>query len=210
MFPLPLDAGQQFLRTPGHVLCGDRLGGLGTHPIGLRHQLRRLAFRVQAFPFAAFLIGLPLLQIAFPVHRVEIQFGAVGVQVEHLVHHRLEQADVVADHHQATPETLQITPQPRDGIRVEMVGGFVQQEGVGVGEQDPGQFDAAPLTTRESVERLPEDTVRQPEVGGNPSRLGLGGVSSRRQQRVLGAGVGRHGLLPFGSPRGAHLLLGPS
>ena len=90
-----------------------------------------------------------------------------------------------------------------------MVGGFIQQEGVGVGEQDPGQFDPASLTTRESVERLPEDTVRQPEVGGNPSRLGLGGVSSRRQQRVLGAGVGRHGLLPFGSPRGAHLLLGP-
>ena len=150
-----------------------------------------------------------MLQIAFPIHRIEIQFGAVGVQVEHLVHDRFEQTDVVTNHHQTASEALQIALQPGYGIRIEMVGGLVQQEGVGVGEQDPGQLNPTPLTTREGIERLPEDTLRKPKVGGDPSRFRLGRVSPRRQQRILGPGVGSHGLLPRHSLRRAHLLLGP-
>ena len=209
VLPFPLETRQQFFGAFGHVLSSNCLGGFGPHPICLGHQLRRLAFRIQAFPLAALLVGLPLLQITFPIHRVEIQLGAVGVQVEHLVHDRFEQTDVVADHHQTASEALQISLQPGYGIRIEMVGGLIQQEGVGVGEQDPGQLNPTSLTTRKSVERLPEDTLRKPKVSGDPSRFRLGSVSSRRQQRVLGPGVGSHGLLPRYSLRGAHLLFGP-
>ena len=79
---------------------GHGLGCLGAHLVRLAEELVRLALGVQPFPSPALLVGLALLQIAFPTHRVDIELGAVRVEVEHLVDASLQQPDVVGDHQQ--------------------------------------------------------------------------------------------------------------
>ena len=68
--------------------------------------------------------------------------------------------------------------QPGDGVRIQMVRGFIQQQGFGIREQDPGQFDATPLPTGEGVQRLAEHSFREPEIRGDARRLGLRRVAA--------------------------------
>ena len=52
---------------------------------------RGLALRVDALAPAAPGVGLALLQVALPAQVVDVEDAAVGVEVEHLVDHGLEQ-----------------------------------------------------------------------------------------------------------------------
>jgi hypothetical protein len=54
-----------------------------------------------------------------------------------------------------------------------VVGRLVEQQRRGVGEQDPGQLDAAALAAGQRAELLAERPLRQPEVRADPGRLGL-------------------------------------
>jgi len=66
-----------------------------------------------------------------------------------------------------------------------VVGRLVQQQGLGVPEQDAGQFDAPPLAAGQRAERLVQDPVGQPEAGGQRRRFRLGGVPAQHGHSLL-------------------------
>ncbi len=96
--------------------------------------------------------------------------GAVGVEVEDLVDGLLEQVVVVADHDEAAAVALEEVAQPDDRVGVEVVGRLVEDQHLGVGEQDPGQLDAAALAAGEGPQRLVEDAVLDAEAGRDRAR----------------------------------------
>jgi len=63
---------------------------------------------------------------------------------------------VVGDKHQTAPISRQFTLQPLDAVDVEMVGGLIEYQQVGVGDQSPGEGDPLLLTSREAVGGLVE------------------------------------------------------
>ena len=125
-------------------------------------------------------VGLALLQVDLPADVVRLQRGGVGIEVEDLVDHHLEQRGVVADHHQAAAERLQVVAQPGHRVGVQVVGGLVQQQGLRVGEQDPGQLHPAPLPAGQGGQRLAQHPVRQAQAGGDRRGLSLGGVAAEQ------------------------------
>ena len=152
-----------------------------------------------ALALAALLVGLALLLVELPAHVVDVDLGAVGVQVEDLVDDRLDQVDVVGDHDEAAAVGLEVVAQPDDRVGVEVVGRLVEEQGVGVREQDPGELDAAALTAGERVQRLAEHPVGQAERGGDGGGLGLGGVPALGEELRLQALVLLHRLLAGGA-----------
>ncbi len=66
-----------------------------------------------------------------------------------------------------------------------MVGGLVQEQGLGCGEEDPRQLDTPALAARQGAQRLAEDAVGQPEVGTDPGGFALGGISPQGGEPVL-------------------------
>jgi hypothetical protein len=205
--PLGLDAGHEPLGALGHVLRGHGLGRLGAHLVGLLHELLGLLLCVVALALAALLVGLALREVRLPAHRVLVELGPVGVEVEHLRTDGFEQSRVVGDHDDAAGVVLEVVPQPDHRVGVEVVGGLVEQQRVGAPEQDPGELDATALTARERTDLLGHDAVGKPEVRGDPRRLRLGRVAAGRHQLVLGPRVRRHRLLALlVVVRGRHLL----
>lgn len=88
-----------------------------------------------------------------------------------------------------------------------MVRRLVQEQGVGVREQDAGEFDAAALTAGERMEGLAEHPVGQAERGGDGGGLGLGGVTALGQELRLQALVLLHRLLAGGALAVRHPVL---
>ena len=162
---LGLDSGQQPLGPALHVLRRPGLGGLGPHLVGLGHQRAGLPARVDPLPTAAPLVGLALLQVGLPAQVVHVQTGPLRVQVEHLVDHVGQQAHVVADHHQAAAVALEVITKPDHRVGVQVVGRLVQQHGLGIGEQDPGQLHPAALAAGQGVQRLMQHPVGQAQAG---------------------------------------------
>ena len=80
---------------------GASLRGLGAHLVGLTSERLYLAFSISPLTVAASLVGLALLQIGLPANVVDIEGGAVRVEVPHLVYDRVEKPDLVADDYQA-------------------------------------------------------------------------------------------------------------
>lgn len=190
---------EQLVGALGHVLRGHRLGGLGAHLVGLRVQRGGLLLGVLALALAALLVGLALLLVEPPAHVVDVDLRAVGVQVEHLVDDRLDEVDIVRDDDEAAAVGLQVVPQPDDRVGVEVVRRLVEQQGVGVREEDAGQLDTAALTAGERVQGLAEHAVGQVERGGDGGGLGLGGVPALGEELGLLALVLPHGLLAGGA-----------
>lgn len=91
----------------------------------------------------------------------------------------------MGDHDEAAAVGLQVVAQPDDRVGVEVIGRLVEQQGVGVREQDPGQLDTAALTAGERVQGLAEHPVGQVERGGDGGGLGLGGVSALGEELGL-------------------------
>ena len=125
-----------------------------------------------------------------------------------LFDHRFEQGGVVADDHQAAAEGLQVVAQPGDGVRVQVVGGLVKQQGLRPGEQDPGQFHPPPLPAGQRLQRLGKHPAGQPQAGGDRCGLGLRRVTAEAVQPFLGVAVAADGRVPAGRVRVGHLLLG--
>ena len=78
-----------------------------------------------------------------------------------------------------------------------MVRRLVEQENVGLGEEDPRQFDPPPLAPRHGAHRLGHflvaDTDRRPE----PARLGLGSIAAGHLKLVFEPGVSTDEPIPF-------------
>ena len=137
--------------------------------------------------------------------------GAVGVEVPHLVDDGLEQLDVVADHDEPAAVAGQEAAQPDDRVGVEVVGRLVEQQRLGVGEQDAGQLDAATLTAGQRAQRLGEHPVGQAQVAADPGGVALGGVPAHGGELVLEPAVAAHRLVALGVVGGlghGHLRLG--
>ena len=203
-----LDAGLQLLGPLQHRLRGLGLGRLGPHPVGLVGQRLRLVLGVDPLPLAALLVGLALLQVGLPAHVVDVDLRPVGVEVQDPVDGGLEQGVVVADHHEAAlvgPEEL---AQPHDGVRVEVVGGLVEEERVGAREEDPGQLDPPPLSSRQGPQRLVQQPVLDAEAVGDLGGLRLRGVAAAGVQLRVGLRVAAHRPLLDRRVGAAHLALG--
>jgi hypothetical protein len=54
-----------------------------------------LLLGVLTFTLASTLVILALLEIRLPAHVVDVQHRAIGIEVEHLVHHGLDQLHIV-------------------------------------------------------------------------------------------------------------------
>ena len=78
-------------------------------------------------------------------------FLGLAVEVDDPGDGLVEQVEVVADHEQGAAVGPEEPQQPVAGVGVEVVGGLVEQEQVAAGEEDPGQLEPAPLTTREGA-----------------------------------------------------------
>jgi hypothetical protein len=113
----------------------------------------------------------------------------------------------VGDDHEPAAVGLEEVPQPEDRVGVEVVGGLVEQQRVGVREEDPGQFHAAPLAAGEGVQRLAEHPVGQAQAGGDGGGLGLGGVPALGEELGLQAAVLLHRVVAGGALAGGHPLL---
>jgi hypothetical protein len=76
--------------------------------------------------------------------------------VEHLVDRPVEKSDVVGDEQNGSAEPLQLVHQPALGRPVEVVGGFVEDHGVGRLEQDPHEVHPAALTSGQPIDVVEE------------------------------------------------------
>ena len=94
---------------------------------------------------ATFLMVAAKIQVELPADVVDVEHGAVRVQVEDLVDDLLDEVDVVADDQEPATVVLEVVAQPGDRVGVEVVGRLVEQQGLRVGEQDAGQLDTPPL-----------------------------------------------------------------
>ncbi|GAP54624.1 hypothetical protein AHiyo6_11890 [Arthrobacter sp. Hiyo6] len=98
----------------------------------------------------------------------------------------------MADHDQAALVVLEELPQPGDGVGVEVVGGLIEQHGLGIGVKDAGELDAAALTAGEGLQRLVQQPVRQRKVGADRRGFSLRGVAARRKELGLEPVVAVH------------------
>ncbi len=78
-----------------------------------------------------------------------------------------------------------------------MVGRLVQEEDVGLGEQDPGQLDASPLAPGHGGHRLGELVVADADVRSDPLRLGFGHETSLRLELVVESGEPPYAPVPL-------------
>ena len=80
----------------------------------------------------------------------------------------------MADDHQRALVGPEEVEHPRLGVDVEVVGGLVEQQDVGAGEEDADQLDPPPLPAGQRAERPVEDLVGHAETGGQAADLALG------------------------------------
>ena len=187
--PLVGQPGRQRIGPTQHLLRGTRLGRLRAHLVGLGAQRVDLALGVGPLAVPATLVGLALLQVGLPAEVVDVDRGAVRVEVPDLVDDGVEQFDVVADDDEPAVVLPQEVAQPRDRVGVEVVGRFVEQQrrrlAGGVGEQDAREFDATALAAGQRAQRLGQHAVGQAEVGADPRGLALCRVAAERGEALL-------------------------
>ena len=92
-----------------------------------------------------------LLQIAGIIGFVDVV--AAAIELEHPVHDIVEEVAVVGDEDDVAGIVDEMLFEPLHAFGVEMVGRLVEQQDVGLFEQQPGQRDAALLAAREIVDR---------------------------------------------------------
>ena len=130
------------------------------------------------------------------------------VELEDPAGHVVEEVAVVGDRHHGARVVLQRALQPGHRLGVEVVGGLVEQEEVGLGEQEAAQRHPAPLAARErrhvGVPRGQAQGVHG-DLEGALEIPGPGGVDLGLQVGLLGqegvdVGLGR-------AERGADLVV---
>ena len=138
------------------------------------------------------LVGFTLVQIRRPTHVVHVEGCPVGVQVKDPGDGPVEQCHVVADHHDSALRIPQEVTQPHDGVRVEMVRRLVEEQRLRLGEQDSSKLDPPTLSAGQGSQGLLENSIRQPETGGDRRGLALGGISTAGQEFTLQPGIPAH------------------
>ena len=113
--------------------------------------------------------------------------AAVG-QMEHLVDRPVEQLEVVGHDQDGPGEPLELLHQPPLGRQVEMVGGLVEDHGVGPLEEDPDQVDPPALATREALDVVEQELLAEAEAIGQTGHGRLGLVAAVLPELLLEVG----------------------
>ena len=96
----------------------------------------------------------------------------------------VQELAVVGDQKERTPEGLQVVLEPLDGLDVQMVRGFVQEEDVGVREKNLCKFDAHVPALAEGFRRTPQFVGLEAEAEKRPLRLHPGRLPRFQHQAV--------------------------
>jgi len=151
--------------------------GVGAHPFEfLLHRLHARVFALLLDFEALFLLVQPVGVVALP------RDAGAAVEFEDPFGGVVEEVAVVGDGDHGARKALQEMFEPLDRLGVEVVGGLVEQQHVGLAQQQPAQRDAALFAARQHPDlRLPG---RQAQRVGGQLQLQVG---------VLAAGGGDHG-----------------
>ncbi len=147
-----VDAAVRGVRLGQQLLVGAEarlalgLAGLGRHAHPLQLALQRAApGRV-----GAVLLGEAGLLLLEPARVVALEGHALAaVELEDPAGHVVEEVAVVGDGHDGARVVAQEALEPGHRLGVEVVGGLVEQEQVGVAQQQPAQRHAAGLAAGE-------------------------------------------------------------
>ena len=150
------------LRAAGALLLAHHLviGGQARLAFGLprlgvgAHPLQLLGHGALAGLGLAVLLHDPLGLLLQPAGVVALEGDALAaVQLQRPLGDLVQEIAVVGDQDHAAGEGLQVVLQPGDALGVQVVGGLVQQQHVGLAEQQAGQSHAALLPAGELVHR---------------------------------------------------------
>ena len=163
------------------------LGGLGPEALDEAVDVRHLALLTLV---GRLLLGEPLGALALEggiVPRIEGQ--SLALQVQGVLHHRVQEVPVVGDQDQGAPIGLEPALQPDDRVQVQVVGGLVEQEQVRAAHQGARQGEPHTPTAGIAVDRPTLVARGEPEPMEQPSRPTLGpvavdGLQSARQLPV--------------------------
>ncbi len=182
----PVDA---LLEAVGH----GGLGGLGAEAVDDVLQALDLLGLHGDLLRQAHLVGLTGVRVLRVRALVLVHGAGAGVcpavEVDHAGDGLVEQVQVVADHDEGAPVARQEVQHPELGVGVEVVGGLVEQQHVGPGEEDAHHLDPAALPTREGAQREVELLVGQPDACRQAAHLGLGGVAAVHAELLQRSGV---------------------
>ena len=130
-------------RQAGLALGLPRLG-VGAHPLEfLLHRLHARVFLLLLDLEALFLLVQPVGVVALPGDAL------AAVEFEDPLGRVVEEVAVVGDGHHGAREALQEVLEPLHALGVQVVGGLVEQQHVGLGQQQPAQRHAALFAARE-------------------------------------------------------------
>ena len=193
--PFGLEAGDPLL----HVVRHRRLRRLGTEAVDDGLHLGDLL----RLPCGE--LGLALLVLGPRPHVLgvraavldDVPGGVLGgpVEVQDPGDRLVEQVEVVADDEQRAAVRAHVAEEPLLGVDVEVVRRLVEAQDVAPGEQDAGELDASPLTTREHADRSVHARRVESEAGPDRPGLALGGVAARGPEQLLGPRVAGDGAL---------------
>ena len=188
------------------------LTGLG----GLVAEAIHIGLHVGHLPLLLLVHGLLLGQVLGPLQFEVGVAAAVFVELAVLdmddaIHHGIEEVAVVRNEHQRALIALEPLLQPDDGVEIQVVGRFIQQQQIGAAEQRLGQVQAHTPATGEASDRRVEliaaktQTVQQ--LGGTGANaVGTYGIElavqlGHQQTVVIRLGPGELGF------QGAELLV---
>ena len=186
------------LVVPRQTGLALRLPGLGVGPHPLQLALEHLGALGVLLP-----LDLQALLLGLEVRRVValVGVGLAPVQLEDPLRHVVEEVPVVGDRQHAAGVGGEMALQPLHGLRVEVVGRLVEQQQVGLLEQQLAQRHPATLATGQGVDdrvgrraaqgvhRLVEPAVEVP--GRGVVEVGLEVTHLAQQAVVVGVGIGQ-------------------
>ena len=126
---------------------------------------------------------------------------AAGLELEHRGADRLQEPAVVGDEDDGRVEVEQRLLEPLERLDVEVVGGLVEQQQVGLRGQRPGQRGARELPAGERSQGAVEVVVDEAEAVDDRARPLAPAVAADGLEARLHAGVAVHGLLVAGGHR---------
>ena len=112
-----------------------------------------------------------------------------ALQLQHAGGHRLQEPAIVRHEDQRRVEPVQVLLQPLDRVDVEVVGGLVQQQQVGLAGQRPRQRGPGQLAAGEGVQLPLEVLRREAEAARDPLQARAPGVAAGPLEGRLGGPV---------------------
>ena len=195
------------------------LGGLGPEPVdeGLDAALfRQLPGAKAGFPGQPFPAGFLERVIA-----AAVSGELPAVQMNDPVGDLVQEGSLVADHHQGARPRGEITLEPHRRLEIQVIGGLVEEQQIGPGEQRAGKRHPHPPAARIFRARAPLGRLVEAETGEDRRRPGRGGMGldvgkpgmdlgdTIRIGRGPGFG-GQRGQLGIRSQHGVEQALGPA